>query len=129
MIIEKQKLIATFAQEFKSCKTFKQVTEVLVTGPANQKAMNGAAIMQAIFSSKLLQEVIMFLLLCYSHRTYPGISFGSDLRDEAMVLETLTILNRKAEATQLVRTVATKLSQETWYSTQTTAYSLIAIAK
>jgi uncharacterized protein YfaS (alpha-2-macroglobulin family) len=58
-----------------------------------------------------------------------GFSYGSDLRDQAMALETLTILNRSIEAEQVVRDIAYKLSQETWYSTQTTAYSLIAISK
>ncbi len=62
-------------------------------------------------------------------RDYPGITFGSDLRDDAMVLEALTIMNRQAEAAQLVRSVAAKLSEDSWYSTQTTAYSLIAIAE
>jgi alpha-2-macroglobulin len=65
----------------------------------------------------------------FPQRPYPGITFGSELRDQAMVLETLTLMNRKTEATQLVREVAEKFSQEAWYSTQTTAYSLIAIAK
>jgi hypothetical protein len=56
-------------------------------------------------------------------------SYGSDLRDEAMVLETLTIHGRKAKAAELLPVIAAKLSQDNWYSTQTTAYALIAIAK
>ena len=59
----------------------------------------------------------------------PGFTYGSDLRDEAMVLETLTLLGRRTLASDLVNTIAAKLSEDTWYSTQTTAYSLIAIAK
>jgi uncharacterized protein YfaS (alpha-2-macroglobulin family) len=62
-------------------------------------------------------------------RANPGFTFGSDLRDEAMVLETLTLLNRRAQAAQLLPIIAGKLSRDNWYSTQTTAYSLIAIAK
>ncbi|OAQ42266.1 hypothetical protein A5893_03910 [Pedobacter psychrophilus] len=58
-----------------------------------------------------------------------GYTFGSNLRDEAMILETLTQMGRKAQALSLVKSIAAKLSQESWYSTQTTAYSLIAIAK
>ncbi len=58
-----------------------------------------------------------------------GYTYGSDTRDEAMVLETLTLLKKKAKAEELLRTIAAKLSQDYWYSTQTTAYSLIAIAK
>ncbi|MDQ6763348.1 MAG: hypothetical protein M3015_12080, partial [Bacteroidota bacterium] len=59
----------------------------------------------------------------------PGFTYGSDLRDEAMVLETLTLLGRRTFAADLVNTIAAKLSDDSWYSTQTTAYSLIAIAK
>jgi len=56
-------------------------------------------------------------------------TYGSDLRDEAMILETLTLLGQQARAAAQLRTVAAKLSQDDWYSTQTTAYSLIAIAQ
>jgi len=62
-------------------------------------------------------------------RTVPGKTFGSELRDEAMVLESLTVMGRTAAAAQLVRSVASRLSQEDWYSTQTTAYALLSIAK
>ncbi|MEB0261276.1 MULTISPECIES: MG2 domain-containing protein [unclassified Mucilaginibacter] len=56
-------------------------------------------------------------------------TYGSDLRDEAMILETLTQLNQQQKASAMVRQVAAKLSQDSWYSTQTTAYSLISIAE
>ncbi|MES2849002.1 MAG: MG2 domain-containing protein [Bacteroidota bacterium] len=74
-------------------------------------------------------QLISGLTPIFETRTKPGFTFGSDLRDQAMVLETLTLLGRKAQAAQLLTTVAGKLSQDSWYSTQTTAYSLIAIAK
>ena len=38
-------------------------------------------------------------------------------------------MGRQGEATELVKTVANNLAQEQWYSTQTTAYALLAIAK
>ena len=56
-------------------------------------------------------------------------TYGSDLRDEAMILETLTLLGQQQKASGMMRMIASKLSQESWYSTQTTAYSLIAIAQ
>ncbi|MCC8425558.1 alpha-2-macroglobulin [Mucilaginibacter sp. UR6-11] len=56
-------------------------------------------------------------------------TYGSDLRDEAMILETLTLLGKPQQAAAMLRTVAARLSQDSWYSTQTTAYSLIAIAQ
>ena len=56
-------------------------------------------------------------------------TYGSDLRDEAMILETLTLLGQQQKASVLLRTVAARLSQDDWYSTQTTAFSLFAIAE
>ena len=56
-------------------------------------------------------------------------TFGSDLRDQAMILETLTLVGNKGKADQLARSVAAKLSEDTWHSTQSTAYALIAVAK
>ncbi len=56
-------------------------------------------------------------------------NFGSRLRDQAMILETLSLLNREEEATDLSRNISQSLSSRDWYSTQTTAYSLIAISK
>src|SRR6185437_5204252 len=47
----------------------------------------------------------------------------------AMILETLTLMDRRTLASDLVTTLAAELSEDSWYSTQTTAYSLIAIAK
>lgn len=55
-------------------------------------------------------------------------TFGSDTRDEAMILEVLTLMGRRNEAFKIVNSLAAKLSTDNWYSTQTTAYSLIAIA-
>jgi uncharacterized protein YfaS (alpha-2-macroglobulin family) len=79
--------------------------------------------------SQTALQLISGLSSSFPVRTNWGATYGSDLRDQAMALETLTILNRFTEAEQLVRDIAYKLSQETWYSTQTTAYRLIAISK
>ena len=74
-------------------------------------------------------DLISGLATSFPVRTSWGYTYGSDTRDEAMVLETLTLLKKKAKAEDLVKTIAAKLSQDYWYSTQTTAYCLIAIAK
>lgn len=74
-------------------------------------------------------DLIAGLPTSFDPRQNPGMTYGSDLRDQAMVLETLTIMGRRAQAAALLSTVAARLSQDYWYSTQTTAYSLIAIAK
>ena len=65
----------------------------------------------------------------FEGRINPGQSFGSSLRDQAMVLETLTLMGNRKKAAEVLAAVAGQLSQDSWYSTQTTAYSLIAIAK
>lgn len=55
-------------------------------------------------------------------------TYGSDFRDQAMKLETLTLLGEKDKARQLLNSVAQNLASESWYSTQETAYALVAIA-
>ncbi|MEM1136243.1 MAG: MG2 domain-containing protein, partial [Bacteroidota bacterium] len=56
-------------------------------------------------------------------------SYGSSIRDQAMILETLCLMDDKAKGFELLKTIAGRLSSDNWLSTQTTAYSLIAIAK
>lgn len=62
----------------------------------------------------------------YTEMSY---TYGSDLRDEAMILETMVLMNDKTAAGQMVRDVAEGLSSQRWLSTQTTAYALLAIGK
>ncbi|SMO59954.1 hypothetical protein SAMN06265379_103234 [Saccharicrinis carchari] len=56
-------------------------------------------------------------------------SYGSATRDQAMILETLVLLNRMNTAAPLMKEIAEQLSSQRWMSTQTTAYSLMAISK
>ncbi len=58
-----------------------------------------------------------------------GYSYGSDVRDQAMILESLLLVDDKTKAVRLVRNIAKRLSQDRWHSTQTIAYSLMAISK
>lgn len=75
-----------------------------------------------------LQMIAGLPLTIKPYNTMYG-TYGSDLRDEAMILETLTLLGQQQKASGMLRLVASRLSQDDWYSTQTTAYSLIAIAQ
>ncbi|MBS1495930.1 MAG: hypothetical protein JSU03_07790 [Bacteroidetes bacterium] len=77
----------------------------------------------------IAQSLVSGLPTSFSPIVNPGITYGSDTRDEAMVLETLTLLGKRNQAQVLMMDIASKLAQDNWYSTQTTAYSLIAIAK
>ncbi|HFA52230.1 MAG TPA: hypothetical protein ENJ95_24695 [Bacteroidetes bacterium] len=58
-----------------------------------------------------------------------GRTYGSSLRDEAMILETQTLLGDMTTAAQNMRHIAESLSEGRWYSTQTTAFCLLAIGK
>lgn len=56
-------------------------------------------------------------------------TYGSALRDKAMVLEVLCLMNQMEKAMPLARDISGELSGEKWLSTQTTAYALIAMAR
>lgn len=56
-------------------------------------------------------------------------SYGSGVRDEAMILETLTLVGDLDEAGGVAKRISKRLSSGEWFSTQTIAYSLIAIGK
>ena len=58
-----------------------------------------------------------------------GYTYGSDLRDEAMILETMTLLKDADGAASVLLRIAEDMGSERWYSTQTTAYTLLAIGK
>src|SRR5690606_25015571 len=60
---------------------------------------------------------------------HAGYTFGSALRDRAMILETLDLMDRPQEAEKVLLGVAAGLDNNNWYSTQTTAYALLAIGK
>ncbi len=58
-----------------------------------------------------------------------GYTYGSSLRDEAMILEAQTLLGDTENAAANLQHIAERLGEDYWYSTQTTAYSLLAIGK
>jgi len=58
-----------------------------------------------------------------------GNTFGSALRDNAMILETLLLLKKQAAADQQVQFLSADLSSGAWLSTHEIAYSLLALSK
>jgi hypothetical protein len=55
-------------------------------------------------------------------------TFGSNLRDEAMILETLSML-KDGRSWQVAQQVSRGLSGDGWYATQSVAYGLVAMAR
>jgi uncharacterized protein YfaS (alpha-2-macroglobulin family) len=58
-----------------------------------------------------------------------GFTYGSDLRDRAMVLEAVVLLDLAEHVGPLVRGLSEALSKNQWLSTQETAYALLALAR
>ena len=55
--------------------------------------------------------------------------YGSSDRDEAMILETLILMKRDRDALQQAKKVSQTLAQENWFSTQSTAFALMAMGR
>ena len=60
----------------------------------------------------------------YSELAY---TYGSKVRDQAMILETLGLLSMHDDALPLLEKISERLSSRRWMSTQSTAYSLLGI--
>ncbi len=62
---------------------------------------------------------------------YPwhGPTFGSQLRDKAMMLETLLLLDDRKQAFPLLSEMATEIGNSNWLSTQTAAWSFYALSR
>lgn len=56
-------------------------------------------------------------------------TYGSDLRDKAIILQTFGSLGRDDDAMQVARQIAQALSSDAWYGTHSTAYALMALGR
>ena len=56
-------------------------------------------------------------------------TYGSDLRDEALIAEALLAMGETARAAAVVQRIGKRLSAESWYSTQSTCFGLMAVAR
>ena len=56
-------------------------------------------------------------------------TYGSDLRDRALMLETLWLIKDKKRAAQIAGYISDELASSGWYSTQSTAQALVAMAR
>jgi alpha-2-macroglobulin len=78
-------------------------------------------------AAKSLVQNLSTTIESYQELSY---TYGSTERDQAMIVETLTLLGQRTEALELVKSISAALSdQSKWMSTQTTAYCLFAVAR
>ena len=56
-------------------------------------------------------------------------TYGSAIRDKAIILQALSIMQDRSKAITLVRAISDRLSSDKWMNTQATAYCLVAMGK
>ncbi|HWB65032.1 MAG TPA: MG2 domain-containing protein, partial [Chitinophagales bacterium] len=56
-------------------------------------------------------------------------TYGSPLRDKALILDALSLMNKREKAGLLAKEISTALCGNQWLSTQSTAYALMALSK
>lgn len=77
----------------------------------------------------IAKEMIASLKTDIAPYTELSDTYGSEIRDKAMIVETLTLMNDKAKAFTLLKEISETLSSNKYLSTQTTAYALLAVSK
>lgn len=93
-----------------------------------QAAWRLAAAYQIAGKSEVAKDIVKNKSTKITPYTELSYTFGNNDRDQAMIIETLTLMGEKSKAATLVRELSEVLSRDQWMSTQTTAYSLMAIA-
>ncbi|MFT4759668.1 MAG: hypothetical protein ACI9XO_002496 [Paraglaciecola sp.] len=88
-----------------------------------------AAAYALVGNTKVAKEIINQLPTAVNKYRQLSGTYGSDIRDEAMILETLVLLDETSKAALVVKDLSTSLSTDEWMSTQTTAYALLGISK
>ena len=74
-------------------------------------------------------EIIAKLSTEVKPYTEMSFTYGSELRDKAIILETYLTMGKSNEAMTMARTIASSLGSEYWYSTQSTSFALLALGK
>ena len=60
---------------------------------------------------------------------YQNYYYGSEIRDKAIILYTLSLLDKKEEALPLLKEICDNFNNENWYSTQSVAWGLFSYMK
>ncbi len=58
-----------------------------------------------------------------------ALTFGSKFRDQALILQALSIMNKRDKATKIVAQISERLASNGWMNTQETAQALVAMSK
>jgi len=99
------------------------------SGLSDEAKFRLAATYALIGQANVAKDIISTARLDFEGYKYNNYTFGSSERNRAMALETYILLKDKPKAQDLAKTLAKRLSENQWMSTQSTAYSLLAMAK
>lgn len=99
------------------------------TGVSNEAKFRLAASYAMIGQADVAKKIVAGARLDVETDKYDYYTYGSSARNRAMALETYVLLKDKAKAQDVAKTIAQNLSDKRYMSTQSTAYSLLAMAK
>jgi alpha-2-macroglobulin len=75
------------------------------------------------------RQLVQDLVTSVPPYTEQAFTYGSELRDEALIAEALMAMGELEKAASVVQRLSRNLSSEAWYSTQSTAFGLLAVSR
>lgn len=96
---------------------------------SNEAKFRLAATYALVGQKKVAQGLLNGASFDFKQDKYDYYTYGSATRNRAMALESLVLLEDKSKAQDLAKSLAQRLSENKWMSTQSTSYSLLAMAK
>lgn len=100
-----------------------------INGLSDEAKFRLGATYALIGQANVAREILGKASLNFDVYKYNYYTYGSPDRNRAMALETYVLLKDKIKAQHLAKTIAERLSERSWMSTQSTSYSLLAMAK
>ena len=88
-----------------------------------------AAAYALVGQKEVAEQLIKGLPINVANYSEMDFSYGSNERDDAIILQTLNLLNKQSLALQKAIQISKNLSSNEWLSTQTTAYCLLVMAE
>jgi len=79
--------------------------------------------------SQIANEMVAELTTVVETYNKFSYTYGSKERDQAMILETMVLMDKRSEALALLKELSNTMTSNRWMSTQSTAYCLLAAAK
>ncbi len=99
------------------------------TSISNEAKFRLAATYAMVGQASVAKQLLNSSSLDFKSQKVDYQTYGSEQRNKAMALETYVLLQDKSKAQEMAKTVAQQLASSEWMSTQTTSYSLLAMAK